>query len=147
MNLTLDANILLDELTREGGLSHSLLTHRSLGTLYIAEFTWDEAIYVLDNRINNWVRRGRLTMSEGERFSEIAKIFAGFRCTMVSESFYKDFENEARRRIPDDPDDWHTAALALTTETAIWTLDQKHFFGCGIAVWKTNVLRTELASS
>jgi predicted nucleic acid-binding protein len=146
MNLTLDANVILDELTREGGQSRSLLKIRGLSTLYIAEYTWNEAMHVLDNRINNWVQRGRLTASEAERFSEVARIFAGFRCTVVSESFYKGYENEARRRIPGDHDDWHTAALALTTDTAIWTLDQKHFFGCGIAVWKTGVQRAILTT-
>jgi hypothetical protein len=146
MNLTLDANIVLDELTRDGGLSHSLLTHRGLGTLYIAEYTWGEAIHVLDNRINNWAQRGRLTASEVQRFSEVAKIFSGFRCTVVSGTFYDGYETEARRRIINDPDDGHTAALALTTDTAIWTLDQRHFFGCGLAIWKTSILRAELAA-
>ena len=48
----------------------------------------------------------------------------------------------ARRvvRIPGDPDDWHTVAVAMATATAIWTLDQKHFFGCGMAIWNTKVL-------
>jgi hypothetical protein len=53
-------------------------------------------------------------------------------------------EREARRRIPDDPDDWHTVAVAMATKTAIWTLDQKHFFGCGMTVWNTKVLRSVL---
>ena len=54
------------------------------------------------------------------------------------------YEADARLRIPDDPDDWHTVALAMATNTAIWTLDQKHFFGCGMAVWNTKILRAAL---
>jgi hypothetical protein len=45
------------------------------------------------------------------------------------------------------PDDWHTVALAMTTKTAIWTLDQKHFFGCGMTVWNMKVLRSVLADN
>jgi hypothetical protein len=70
--------------------------------------------------------------------------YAESRCTTVVDRLYAPLEREARRRIPDDPDDWHTVAVAMATKTAIWTLDQKHFFGCGMTVWNTKVLRSVL---
>lgn len=56
-----------------------------------------------------------------------------------------DFEDDARRRIP-DPDDVPTGALALATGAAIWSVD-RHFWGCGIAVWTTERLIAYLNSA
>ncbi len=146
MNLTIDANILVNELTREGDMRHSLLMHPTLERLFIAEYTWDEVSHVIANRLRSWVRRGKLIERDADRHKTISTIFAESRCAIIVESLYAPLEREARQRIPGDPDDWHTVALALTTKTAIWTLDQKHFFGCGMAVWKTNILRAVLTT-
>lgn len=83
---------------------------------------------------------GTLTDREGNRHTAILTFFAESRCTIVVGSIYAPLEQEARQRIPGDPDDWHTVALAMATKTAIWPLDQKHFFRCGMAVWNTRVL-------
>ncbi len=144
MNLTIDANILVSELARDGNVLHSLLTHPVLETLYIAEYTWNEAIQVIDNRLISWVRSGRFIKDAADHLETVAKIFAAFRCTVVAEQAYAAYEAEARTRIPGDPDDWHSVALAMATKTAIWTLDQKHFFGCGMAIWNTKILRAVL---
>ena len=146
MNLTIDANILVNELTREKDMRHSPLMHPTLERLYIAGYTWDEAMHVIDNRLRSWVRRGKLTEHAANRYKTIATAFATSRCTVMVERLYIGHEAEARRRIPDDPDDWHTVALAMATKTAIWTLDQKHFFGCGMAVWNTKILRAVLTN-
>ncbi len=146
MNLTIDANILVNELTREGELRHSILMHPTLRRLFIAEHTWDEAIQVIDNRLRSWVRSGRLDAPAADRFRAVSLDYAASRCTMVVHRLYAPLEREARTRIPGDPDDWHTVAVAMATKTAIWTLDQKHFFGCGMAVWKTSVLRAMLTA-
>lgn len=53
MNLTIDANILVNELTREGDIRRSLLMHPVLERLYIAEYTWDETSHVIDNRLRS----------------------------------------------------------------------------------------------
>jgi len=143
MDLTIDANILVSELDRNTGASQSLLGHPTLGMIYIAKYTWDEAIYVLERKVAGWIRGGRLTQDiAAEVLRGTISIFAS-RCAVITESAYAIYENEARR-TPGDPDDWHTVALAMATEIAIWTLDQKHFFGCGMAVWKTSVLRAML---
>jgi len=118
MNLTIDANILVNELTREGDIRRSLLMHPALERLYIAEYTWDEASHVIDNRLRSWVRRGKLIERDADRHRTISTIFAEFRCTIVVESIYAPFEREARLRIPGDPDDWHIVALAMAV--GVW---------------------------
>jgi predicted nucleic acid-binding protein len=50
---------------------------------------------------------------------------------------------EARWRIPQDPTDIPTVALALWEECGIWTID-RDFFGCGLPVWSTDVLLSYL---
>lgn len=146
MHLTIDANILVSELDGDTGASQSLIGHPILEILYITEYTWNEAMYVLARRIESWVRSGRLASDiADEVLASSTDLFAS-RCVVIAESFYAHYEQEARRRIPDDPDDWHTVAPALATNTAIWTLDQKHFFGCGMAIWNTKVLRAVLAT-
>jgi len=57
---------------------------------------------------------------------------------------YDGYEAVARSRIPRDPDDWHTVALAIATDAAIWTADAD-FLGCGIATWTTETLLAHLA--
>ncbi len=146
MDLTIDANVLVSEVDSETGASQSLLLHPTLGTRYIAEYTWNEAMYVLDRKIEGWVRGGRPpAMFASELLSTTVIVFASL-FSIIAEPAYAHYEQEARRRIPGDPDDWHTIALAMATKTAIWTLDQKHFFGCGMAVWKTNILREALST-
>ncbi|MCA1723468.1 MAG: nucleotide-binding protein, PIN domain-containing protein [Thermomicrobia bacterium] len=144
MYLTIDANILVSELNEDTGASPSLLLHPVLETLYIAEYTWNEAKYVLARRIESWARSGRLAPDIADETLESSTDLFASRCVVVAESFYAHYEREARQRIPDDPDDWHTVALALVTKTAIWTLDQKHFFGCGMAIWNSKILRAVL---
>jgi len=42
-----------------------------------------------------------------------------------------------------DQGDWSSLALALALDAAIWTND-RHFFGCGCPVWRTDALRAVL---
>jgi len=144
MNLTIDANILVSEVDSETGVAQSLLLHPTLETVYIAGYTWNEAMYVLDRKFEGWVRGGRLVQDIADDVLRGTIAVFASRCSLIAEATYAMYESEARRRIPDDPDDWHTVALALATNTAIWTLDQKHFFGCGVAVWNTKTLRAVL---
>jgi len=55
---------------------------------------------------------------------------------------YVSAERIARRRIPRDPEDWPTVALALVLEAHIWTHDHD-FLGCGVATWTTQTLLAE----
>ena len=64
--------------------------------------------------------------------------------TLVPIAFYRFLEPEARKRIPRDPKDWQSIALALALPAAIWTEDYD-FFGCGCPTWTTETLLLHLA--
>lgn len=64
---------------------------------------------------------------------------------MALSKTYQPFEATARRRIPRDPDDWPTVALAIALEAGVLTNDYD-FFGCGCPTWAVDTLRAELAS-
>jgi len=53
------------------------------------------------------------------------------------------WEQEARERVPRDPDDWPVVATALALDLPIWTED-RDFFGCGVATWITNTVEIYL---
>lgn len=59
---------------------------------------------------------------------------------------FQDRLEEARWRLPADPRDTPTVALALSLDAGVWT-DDRDFFGCGLPVWSTRVLRRYLAES
>ncbi len=147
MNLTIDANILVSEVDSETGVTKSLLLHPTLETVYIAEYTWNEAMYVLDRKFEGWIRGGRLVQAIADNVLRGTIAVFASRCTVIAEATYVAYESEARLRIPGDPDDWHSVALAMATDTAIWTLDQKHFFGCGMAIWNTKILRAVITDN
>ena len=114
--------------------------------VYIAEYTWNEAMYVLDRKVEGWVRGSRLAQDIADDVLRGTRAVFASLCTVIPEATYAIYQREARLRIPGDPDDWHTVAVAMATATAIWTLDQKHFFGCGMAIWNTKVLRAVLTA-
>jgi hypothetical protein len=51
--------------------------------------------------------------------------------------FQADHETVARQRVPRDPGDWPTVALALDAD--IWAADTD-FPGCGVPTWTTETL-------
>ncbi|MBW4621631.1 MAG: hypothetical protein KME17_19995 [Cyanosarcina radialis HA8281-LM2] len=63
--------------------------------------------------------------------------------TPYSEASYVYLEDEAKERIPRDPDDWYTVALAIHLDLAIWTQDSD-FFGCGCPTWTTDTIMAKL---
>lgn len=141
MRLVIDANVLVAELLRERG--QVLVAHPAL-ELTIAESIWDEAEYELRKRVGLMTMRGILTTDIAERLLEIALITANDRIIQIPQTIYDMHENVARSRIPRDPDDWHTVALALASDAAIWTADAD-FLGCGIVTWTTDTLLAHLA--
>lgn len=65
----------------------------------------------------------------------------------IEEEVYKDWEEEAKRRIEkNDIHDWPIVALALTFDCPVWTED-KDFFGTGIATWQTQNVAIYLSRS
>jgi predicted nucleic acid-binding protein len=141
MRLVTDANILMAELLHVRG--RALMVDSSL-ELTIAETIWDEAEYELRKRIALMTMRGILTADTAEQMLGVALVTANDRVGQIPEAVYGMHEAIARSRIPRDPDDWHTVALAIATDADIWTMDAD-FLGCGIATWTTDTLLAYLA--
>ena len=143
MRLVVDANILVAELIRVRG--RKLIVRPEL-ELYMAEGAWDEATYELDKRIKIMTRKGVFSQSGGQTLLNDAIALAEAKVSIVPHEVYATYETVARNRIPRDPNDWFTVALALAVEGDIWTLDND-FLGCGIATWTTETLLNHFTAS
>jgi predicted nucleic acid-binding protein len=89
------------------------------------------------------IDRGVFSPSVGQNLLKNVVALAEAKVAIVPHEVYSDYETVARSRIPRDPNDWYTVALALALVAAIWTLDHD-FLGCGIATWTTDTLLTHL---
>jgi predicted nucleic acid-binding protein len=134
MQLVMDANIFVTELIRQRG--RALISHNDL-ELFVAEAAWDEAQHELRKRIRAMVTQSKFSFETGEMLLETAFTLAKAR--PIPEEIYAPWQDQALLRIPRDPDDWPTVALALAIDAAIWTSDAD-FLGCGIATWTTETL-------
>lgn len=142
MRLVVDANILVAELIRERG--RKLIAHQKL-ELYMAEKAWDETTYELNKRIDKMIEKKVFSQSVGRDLLREAVTLAELKVSIIPHEIYSDYETIARNRIPRDPNDWFTVALALALDAAIWTMDND-FLGCGIGTWTTETLLIHLAS-
>lgn len=142
MRLVIDANILVAELIRQRG--RELILH-PVWELYIPEKQWEESCYELDKRIKIMIKKGKFSPQTGQSVLQDALKFVQTKITIIPFEFYSAYETLAVSRIPRDPNDWQTVALAFLLNAGIWTSDQD-FFGCGIATWKTDTLIAYLAN-
>lgn len=136
MFLIVDANILIGELLRKRGQQ---LIEDSRLTLYISDRFFSEANYELEKRINSMIKQGRLSSVEGEKKLINAQLIIENILNIVPLSDYQYLENEAKNRIPRDPNDWEIVAISLLLDIDIWTKDCD-FIGCGCATWTTETL-------
>lgn len=143
MMLIVDTNILVGELLRQRG--RQLMRNPAL-TLYVTERIVDETQYELRQRVTSMVSRGRLSEAIGQGILEEAMSIIETDLMLVAQSNYSHLETTARNRIPRDPDDWYTVALALVMNAAIWTSDCD-FLGCGCPTWTTETLLIQLRTS
>ena len=141
MKLAADASALVAESLRARG--EHIIKHDDLD-IYIAVPTWSEVEHELGRRLTLMVQQGRLEPVRRERVLAETLAALSNNLTIVTEAEYGQHEAEARDRIPQDPNDWPTVALALALGTSIWTADQD-FFGCGVPVWTTQTLLLHLA--
>lgn len=145
MLLVVDANILVAASLRVKG--REALQDKRLH-LFMAEVAWHEATYALERRSRLIVEQKSLSPNALQALLTHALDTAQAVVTIVPEPVYLAFYEEARLRIPRDPDDWHTVALALLLDAAIWTQDNwtqdKDFLGCGVATWSTDTLMSYL---
>lgn len=92
------------------------------------------------------VSRGRLTEANAQLLLAQAIHLIETKVTVITETDYRHLETEARNRIPRDPNDWSTVALALSMNAAIWTQDCD-FLGCGCPTWTTETLLIQMQTN
>jgi predicted nucleic acid-binding protein len=89
------------------------------------------------------IQKAVFSQKVGQDLLRNAIALAEAKVSVIPHEVYAGYETVARNRIPRDPDDWFTVALALVLKAAIWTLDND-FLGCGVATWTTDTLLTHL---
>jgi predicted nucleic acid-binding protein len=141
VRLVVDASILVEEGLRSRG--RRLLRDPALD-LAVAEEAWSETEYERRKRLALLVERGNLEPAQAVQLAAEGSVIDE-RLTVASVSTYLDRLEEARWRVPRDPQDVPTVALALAFDCGIWTSD-RDFFGCGLPVWSTEVLQHHLES-
>ncbi len=136
MRLVVDASTLVAELLRTRGRAR--LREPRL-ELFIAEPTWSETRHELLRRERLLVQTGRLTPQKAAALVQEGFQVADITLTIIPNDSIEPLQTEALWRIPQDPDDWPSVALALALDAGIWSED-RDFFGCGLATWTTPVL-------
>ena len=140
MTVVADASVLVAELLRRRG--RELLSHSRLRVV-VAEDQWNETAHELDKRLTAIVRHGRLSpMQADELLGAITDLVENHTIEIIPRCFYEQAESVARRRIPRDPQDWPTVALAIVLGVPILTGDQD-FLGCGCPTWTVDTLLQE----
>jgi predicted nucleic acid-binding protein len=140
MILIIDANILIAELLRQRG--RELLRNQQL-VIYAADKVIEETYYEIQKRISRMITTGKLSQEASSDLIKAASQPLETRIIKVPQIEYGYLEIEAKERIPRDPDDWHTVALAIHLGGAIWTNDND-FLGCGCSCWTTDTLISHL---
>jgi predicted nucleic acid-binding protein len=136
MQLIVDASVLVGELLHKAGRER--LRHPEL-ELLIPEHTWSETQHEYRQRIARLSIYKSLLESESKALLEVGLNVVKAHVQIVPHAAYEPLEDEARWRIPRDPNDWSCVALALAMNCGIWTNDQD-FFGCGLPTWTTETL-------
>ncbi len=111
--------------------------------LYLPERIWDEATHELAHRVETLVQRERLSQSAAGDLLAAAAALVDAAVVIVPEPVYAPAEQRALARVPRDPDDWPTVALAMVLDAGIWTIDAD-FLGCGLPTWTTDTLLAEV---
>src|SRR4051794_11575995 len=140
MQLVVDASTLVAEALRSRG--RALLTDTELD-LFVAADAWNETQHELRRRTALIAERGYLDATRAGQLLEDTWAVLEVAVAVMPHASYADYITEARRRIPRDPSDAPTVALALALDCGIWTNDHD-FFGCGLPVWVTDTLQAHL---
>ncbi len=140
LRLVVDANILVMESLRQRGRQR--LRSRAL-ELRMTERAGAEFLHEFAKRLKLVSERAALTPQEQEEIqADVMDMFI-HSVSIVLLVDYAHLEALARPRIATDPDDWPSIALAMLLGCGIWTED-RDFFGCGLSVWRTDVLYGDL---
>ncbi len=142
MRLVVDTNVIVSECLRERG--RALLTHPK-STLYQPEYAVGETLYEVERRIAVITKRGIWAADEARTVSETITTLLQSAIQIIPAADYAAFEAVARRRVPQDPNDWTLVASALAMGADILTLDTD-FLGCGVATWTPPTLQGEVGT-
>ena len=143
MRLAVDASTLVAEALRRRG--RALLAHPTLD-LIVAAAAWNETEHELRRRVMELVVHGHLEETTATTLLDEVLHMLAQRVMLAPSEVYAHQLEQARLRIPRDPNDAPTVALALALDCAIWTGD-RDFFGCGVAVWITETLQAYVQQS
>ncbi len=133
----LDASTAIAEVLRQRGLA--LFQDERL-ELYMSEEAWSETRHELEKRVAILAgRRGFLAAERDALLRATTEALSACLYVVPTEA-YAPFQTAALHRIPQDPNDWPSVALALAIDAGVWTED-RDFFGSGLATWRTPVLR------
>lgn len=136
MRLVVDANVLVGELLRARG--RRLLSDSRL-ELSVSAATWEEAEHEFSKRLKAFAERRELPDELAKALFAESLLLARRNVDIVPPSLYAGLQEDAIWRVPQDPDDWSSVALAIALDAGIWSED-RDFFGCGLPTWTTNVL-------
>ena len=141
MIIVADASVLIAQLLRQDGIK---LIKRSEISVVVADAQWNETWYELNRRLEVMVSYGKITTSGATtRQQEIQDLIEDETIEIVVSGIYEQFEVIARRRVPRDPNDWPSVALAIALNAGILTNDHD-FLGCGCPTWTVETLLSEL---
>ncbi|MGH3089125.1 MAG: PIN domain-containing protein [Rubrobacteraceae bacterium] len=145
MLLVVDASVFVAELLRRRG--QRLMRDPRLD-LTVSERAYEEALHELPKRADAIVDQGRMTRETINAVLQDAIELTEREVTVVPRDAYAHRIEQAAYRIPRDPDDAPTVALALALggdegRCGIWTQDAD-FLGCGIPTWTTDTLLAHL---
>jgi predicted nucleic acid-binding protein len=84
-------------------------------------------------------QRGQVSAATRRAPLESALQVVALSVSEVPVAVYAHLQPIARARLPRDPNDWPTVALALALGAGIWTGDND-FLGCGLPTWTTETL-------
>ncbi len=141
MIVVADASVLVGELLRQRG--RELLLRPDLSVV-VAEDQWEEAEHELARRLGILESRGVFTASQRDTLARSVGHLINARVIEVApRETYRSLEEAALLRVPRDPRDWPTVALAIVLDAAILTGDND-FLGCGCPTWTVETLKCEL---
>jgi predicted nucleic acid-binding protein len=106
----------------------------------MAQEIWTECDEKLIIHHRKRIDQGGLDPDEEGREERVTRELISNYVRLVAPQLYGDAEDAARERMERDLDDWPTLATALSLEAGIWTNDKNHFWGCGVATWRTDVI-------
>lgn len=133
--IVVDANVLIAECLRQRGQQR--LREMDL-ELLVTERVESEFRHEVERRLQERLAQGRISPETLQDLRVGALSVYRQNVSAVPTESFAPLEHAARSRIA-DPDDAPTIALALALNADIWTED-KDFFGCGLPVWRTDVL-------